>query len=1236
MNFKNISLRAVGTLKKVLESFEKKLTLPVAPESIKLLFEDLAPIDNADEEEIYQNALNWALRNKKVMNIALTGPYGSGKSSIIKTFEKKYKEYRCLNISLATFKDSELTADTETDGQLNGGKANGDDHKEENHRLIELSILQQMFYHETEEKIPNSRFKRISEISKKDLISNTIIISMWLWGIALLLKSKEFPQFTWWPKFYSTYSNWIILFALMLMLPGSYYVLRMLIKQLNKISFSKLNFKSGEIEFNPKSETSILNKHLDEILYFFQVTKYNVVVIEDLDRFNDPEIFTKLRELNYLLNNSLQVNRRIVFLYAIKDDMFKDESRTKFFDFIIPVIPVINSNNSFEKLSDKLKLLGSEISFNSGFISDITLYIDDMRALKNIFNEYLIYKDILKKISFKHDKLLAMIIYKNIHPKDFALLHHNGGILFNVFSSKTEIVDRLVSEYEEKLALAEQTLVETNGNFLKDISELRALYLENFVSRFINFHSFELSSGDVNLTGAKEDENFKELMTSSVIFYNVYNTNSGTSRRTSSHISFKDLEKSVDKNRTYLERENIVKNAGKANVLKLNAEIAKVKKSINEIRFMTLKELFDHNPEIVTDFEDDFIDDKLLVYLVREGWIDESYSTLTSYFYEGSVSLNDMNFIMSIKNRETLAPSYDLEKPESILSRLKIEDFKREATLNFDLLDYMVNNQTLENGDKTKLIINQIISGTTNSRQFFFDYLLNGEHSNLFIKLIANQWPLMWDTLYDDSNLDEGKKISLAVFLVRHVDLSATKIQNLSKKFQNFLEAQPKVLDWFEPSDSDKVKQVIKHFNLQFENLDVSPSTLPLFDYIYSNNYYSLNIHMISEIFRVKGEENLLEKLSVENYTTIKASPFIELKKTINANIDDYFESVYLKLDTNKQESEESLIELLNNVEAETYIPDIIDGQESEIADIKSVRTDAWEVLIDRNAVAPTWHNVLNYYDTTKEIDKYLIGFINIDENFDQLSKVRFNSSPKFDANFYSAFSKKLLLADISDEAFAKILANYPFYYDKLSNIAFETISETKMGIILNNKTLRLSDESYKLVKEKFEALTTLLIENNAKEFFDNRTLYELENEDYLILLKSNKISKEQKLKLIEELTPEIIDDVEGLSTILSKLLVEYQYGSLGYDVLKSILTTSSSSVENVLLFYRHLKSLSKDQITATLKTLGEPYSKITVPKKQPTLPATDINRLIGQELESKGYVYKAKPDKDKIRFYNK
>lgn len=63
--------------------------------------------------------------------------------------------------------------------------------------------------------------------------------------------------------------------------------------------------------------------------YIFWSLKYNVVIFEDLDRFNNIGIFERLRELNELINNSEQIDRRVVFIYAIKDDIFGDADTEK-------------------------------------------------------------------------------------------------------------------------------------------------------------------------------------------------------------------------------------------------------------------------------------------------------------------------------------------------------------------------------------------------------------------------------------------------------------------------------------------------------------------------------------------------------------------------------------------------------------------------------------------------------------------------------------------------------------------------------------------------------------------------------------------------------------------------------------------------------------------------------------------------------------------------------------------
>ena len=61
-----------------------------------------------------------------------------------------------------------------------------------------------------------------------------------------------------------------------------------------------------------------------------KVTTYDTVFIEDLDRFNQPNIFIKLRELNTVINNYDNIKRKVVFIYAIKDDISKMRKEPSF------------------------------------------------------------------------------------------------------------------------------------------------------------------------------------------------------------------------------------------------------------------------------------------------------------------------------------------------------------------------------------------------------------------------------------------------------------------------------------------------------------------------------------------------------------------------------------------------------------------------------------------------------------------------------------------------------------------------------------------------------------------------------------------------------------------------------------------------------------------------------------------------------------------------------------------
>ncbi|MEZ5687447.1 MAG: hypothetical protein R3E21_01390 [Caenibius sp.] len=132
-----------------LETVSARLKYYASRTNTASLFVDLAPTDEADPHGVYARALEYATTNPNVYNIALTGPYGSGKSSIIRTFLKRYPG-SSLHISLAAFlPEAGDTQDVEYIQQAVS--------KQE----IERSILQQLLYGADADKLPLSRFKRI-------------------------------------------------------------------------------------------------------------------------------------------------------------------------------------------------------------------------------------------------------------------------------------------------------------------------------------------------------------------------------------------------------------------------------------------------------------------------------------------------------------------------------------------------------------------------------------------------------------------------------------------------------------------------------------------------------------------------------------------------------------------------------------------------------------------------------------------------------------------------------------------------------------------------------------------------------------------------------------------------------------------------------------------------------------------------------------------------------------------
>lgn len=431
--------------------------------SVKL--ESLAPIDytqfTSDEFEtnyykIYKDVLNNVTQDKLIKNVGVTGGYGTGKSSIIHSYFNELESKTSIYISLAHF-DS-LAGNTiptpQDDKAINSQIDN----------ILEMKIVNQLVNQIEPDKIPKANF-----LTKKNIKNSKIILySLSIFYLILYFKFllpvitekitysiKNFP-----PNLESI--DYILIIISVLAIISLYYLLSNTIKKIiYKGNWSKLTINTMGINVNMEnrdfSTVSYFDNFLSDVIYLFDESDADFVIFEDLDRFNDHSIFEKLREINLLVNQRRNPPKRkkIMFFYVISDEVFSEKNvdstndsenisateKTKFFDVIIPIIPIVNNTNSFDYLKSKLldELEITDKNDFETFLYQASIFIDDLRVLKNLVNEFKVYKEIHKEnIEIDYKQLFALIIYKTLNSSDFNDLVKSKGDLYTQIKDSLE------------------------------------------------------------------------------------------------------------------------------------------------------------------------------------------------------------------------------------------------------------------------------------------------------------------------------------------------------------------------------------------------------------------------------------------------------------------------------------------------------------------------------------------------------------------------------------------------------------------------------------------------------------------------------------------------------------------------------------------------------------------------------------------------------------------------------
>lgn len=1036
-------------------------------------------------KSIYNEALDFAFSNKDIKNIAITGIYGSGKSTVWNTYVNKNDELKNKNIitvSLGKYEDNieeigiklednkdkdnnseDKYKDSETNYKDNEYEKIGEDILDNENR-VERQIINQILSQVNAKDIPLSKYGFKSNKSRCIIIFQSLSILLFIFSVLFLVTRSELIKIN--SAFESTCL--VSISILSLFLTSLYFFYTSLGK--NKLQISKINFKGAEADLNNKdnNDETVLDRDIKELVYLIKSSKSKIIVFEDLDRYDNIAIYTKLRELNFLLNKFSKTNdsenEEIKFVYMIRDGIFKSKNRTKFFDYIIPIVPIVDSRNSENII---VNLLGDlESLIDKKLIFKISLYIDDMRLIKNIINEFIIYKDIIKmnELKLSYDKLFSLIVLKNIFPSEFDLLQEDRGYLFDVIYGveylKINERNNLKTKIEESQKKIESIIGDNEDEYKYYSADLNYLIEKEVLSLKLikpNIQSFEkeviirntLNEGLLNYLGKNYYNKICELL----------------------------IDITINKNFINLDKELL---------LLASSEIDKVFRNISDC-IANKKYL------------------PLIKILIGQGYIDKTYWHYKGYFYKGSLGVNDIIFIKNINEAQVQDPFLELENPSEIINRLDKMDFSKFNILNKKLLECCINENRIE-------YILSIIRTVIENRNYKklaevlenYDYkvierlisIILPDYKNCIVKILE---------VSKDCYSKVYNNILIAIYTNNKLD------KNIIKYFNKYIEDRLEIAQLISEEKFHCFLENIIMSKVKFNILYKDIVDINRIKDIVRLNAYFLHVYNIKYILKkILGISVQYGNLLSEIYN----SSLSQCKEYIESDFIGFIET-YIIFNENKEvyiNDENILIRILNSELFNNLKIDYLNLNKTKLSNIKDFKNafeneEILDCMFDRDLILFNKDNVKIYYETVEKLSKKFIDYVerNLNEsNVDEILKGNSDMCNEFINN-----------PELSDNLFKYV---YKYAKEPIKNLD-SNLSKERINLLLGKELIAINYDNMEQMLGKFEEEIVTLVNSNEGDFQDSliNEMKEHDLEEELIYkLINSKISDENAMKLVD------------------------------------------------------------------------------------------------------------------------
>lgn len=1170
-------------VKNWLHSFADKNELDIKEDQI----EALLPVADPETYQRYAGAFSTIIE-ADVTCVAVTGPYGAGKTSLINAFCDNYSDLKFIRISLATFE--------------------GDDEETISSDRIEKSILQQLIYSASRKQLEYSRFKKIRKPTW--LRAKALLLSVFAIVTGAAIKywdklEKFVAQANGWQEYALAGTGGLLWLALFVA------ILHGILKASVGLSIKKLSLKNAEIETEDKSKESVFNKHLDEIVYFFQETPCDIVIIEDLDRFGKTEIFTKIREINQLINANPDVRphkkKPIVFLFAIRDDLFRGKDRTKFFDLLIPVIPFVSAGNAYDVLYRKLEKAGLRETLQDKFLRQVTVYVTDNRHLLNIVNEYSLYRRALSDSNLDPNKLFAIILYKVFFPSDFGKLHMNQGVLANLVG---ELKKRRRKKREEfSIELKQINEVE------KQAREGRVYSREALVCAYVGAmqrqHNGQVrglrrpGGPEINVHGSVESILTALLESSQIHLLNVQN-------RQLPPLSRADLEQAIHPGLSVEDRLREIDRAAQLEEEGFATRRFTVEKELRDARYIPMKRVF--SAEEITERVSEFEHGDLFVYLVTEGYLGEDYDDYTSYFHKGATTRVDREFVQRFYKGDEIDFGEEIDTPSEILLILDDGLFGKPQGFNITMVDHVLGEAK---ADHPPRLVEGVKAFPNEAFRFLEAYYAEGERTEKLLRTLIEAWEDFLDAAAGCANpLPHVKEI-----LKRALDNTITAMRHPSTLTQLIERSAPDIFD--RPELAGRLPLLAKSgllmSDISFPSLSDEDRSAAI-KHVTEHALWKMTPMNVATILAWHGVE--AGAAQSEMFRSLKNAPspvFDHIKEHIN----DFVENCFLQVDSTVAEPQEGVENLLSIPGLEDNLGERVLARQNARLRFLNVPNQYWSTVVEQEKFVIDWQNLEELLVETDDFQQLAPVFRSPDV-VSELAKDRKKVRPELFA----------LLVDFDEMGLES--------YQNLIGPDLGTIAEFPAAIERDKKLHLIRSGMIELSKNAYDwlegdpALRVALIEEQVSTFQENIEDWPLEVEELTGLLKSRIPQDTKRILLLNARTIECGED-EDLKKEVVQILASPNTAidDFDEDFAETIIKSTPRS-DAIKLLVRMIAKWDEVRVMSNLETIGTPYEEIADYGKRPSIAESEVNLALAEALQKRGFISQFKQEKKGLRIITK